>query len=117
MSTEARSMSCGDCGEPLLPGQTAPCHKCGSMKRAWSLLLATETKPVASLDLTAEQHGREWNWIALGFMVAFTLGSGLVGLWVSGLAGVVIGLILGVLGSLIWFKALTLTKTITKQHV
>ena len=46
-------------------------------------------------------------------MIGLTLGSSLIGLVIAGTAGVVCGLALGVLGSLVGFKALTLTHTTT----
>lgn len=98
--TESESKdTCSDCGEPLklYPSDTPrpPCPKCGSTKRNRAVTMYEHVEVKDKIKIKAEGSKRKTDYGLLFISLALTVISGIVGIFIFGLIGIVAGLVVG----------------------
>lgn len=101
---------CSGCGNRLPPNHTGTCPNCGKEGKAVSVVLAENVRVTARCQSTREFY--EKNPTALWVVVILTVVSPMIGYFVTGLAGVLVGLILGVLSYYVGAIAVTKVREI-----
>jgi hypothetical protein len=111
---------CGnpDCGRTidespsLAPDERGPCPACGSLARNVELHVSDTVHVSESLSWTKmhEEVERHWRWLLVS--LALTLAASLVGVVLAGLAGLVVGLVLGLLSYPAGLRAVTRVREI-----
>jgi uncharacterized OB-fold protein len=103
---------CSVCGNPLPPNHAGPCPICGKKGKVHYVTLKATEKVVASISWKSTHEFYEKNPTAYWIVVFLTIVSPVIGYFVIGLAGIVVGVILGVLSYYIGQKAVTKVREI-----
>jgi len=106
-----RRRECTACGHELALEHTGPCPSCGGVKSrvVVSILAADEVSvaPGLSWEKRSIREFYEKHPAALGTTVVLVLASSLVGVFLAGMVGLVVGLLLSVIGSVVGLGAIT----------
>ena len=107
-------VTCKWCGELLPLNHTGPCPKCG--KKGCNILI-THRKTIVIKDSVEWESRREFfeenpkiKWI----IVAITIGSPFLGLFLRGLIGIIIGLVISIVSYILGPYAIIKVREITK---
>jgi hypothetical protein len=107
--------NCGrvfDQSPDIAPSDRPPCPDCGSRTRNFDVLLSDTVHVSASLSWI-RIHGeveRSWPWL-LGSLT-LTIAGSLVGVFLAGLPGLIVGLVLGLLSFPVGLRAATRVREI-----
>lgn len=109
MNEDAKvTATCKWCGASLSPTNTGPCPKCGKEGKKIAVEIKETIRLKASLNWERRREFFEANPKIKWLIIAITFGSPSLGLILSGLVGLVIGLSLGLLSY--WLGPLAVTK-------
>jgi hypothetical protein len=108
------SLRCSDCGCSLPGGERLPCPNCGSTKRAISESICLNAHASVSVGWERRREFYESNRTALVVVVAVSLLSPLLGFFIVGITGVLVGLLLACVSYLLGPHATTRVREITK---
>ena len=101
MSTQVIKAFCKWCGEPLPPSHIGKCPKCGKVGKNISASFSETITIQDFLDWERIQkyyrENKKIKWLAF----AITFGSPLIGFWVNGVLGVILGLAIGLISWII----------------
>ena len=92
---------CKWCGTPLPPNHSGPCPKCGKEGKMVFLTLKESVTLKESLKWKAQKEFFEENPKIKWILTMITLASPLIGLVLSGVAGIIVGIGLGILSLLL----------------
>ena len=101
-------VECIHCGAVLLDGHTSPCPECGKKGRKLSVGVAREIEAAGRVTWEKRREFYERQPVALGAVIAITVGAPFVGLLLVGWIGVFAGLALG--GVVYWLGPIAVTK-------
>jgi hypothetical protein len=107
-------VQCSGCGLALASDHIGPCPNCGDQRKTHILTLAASFKGEGQLN-TKWQHIREYydkHPVPLTLVLLITFGSPFLGLFLGGLAGVLIGLGVSVVSFLLGLRAVTKVREI-----
>lgn len=96
-SSSDHSVKCKDCGLPLPEGEKVPrepCPECGSTRRAISVSIHDTVNVSGRIAWETRREFYEKNILALVVVALIAIGSPVLGLFIAGLPGVLIGLLL-----------------------
>lgn len=116
MTTVSQSTKCSGCGELLPEGFTKPCPKCGDTRKTHDVSIQ-ETLTVT--DSMSWQHIHEYyerHPILLPIVICITLGSPFLGLFLAGLFGVIVGLVIGAITFFLGLRAVTKVRVIREGN-
>ena len=94
MNTASRDTKCSHCGEPLANSHTGPCPKCGKVGKTISVSITEDVVVSDSIGWQTTKEFYKKNHKAFAVIVGITITSPFIGLFVAGIWGVVIGLLL-----------------------
>jgi len=95
MNKNAETKTCRWCGVSLSPNHTGPCPECGKEGTITNLSLTLTAKFKESLNLETRREFYEEKTKIKWVIYALTFGSPVLGWVLTGLAGFIIGIILG----------------------
>jgi predicted amidophosphoribosyltransferase len=106
------SVTCSRCGHTLAPDHRGPCPRCGDHRKTHHLNVS-ETLYISGKVRWQHVHTfYEKHPLSLTLLILITLGSPILGLIFAGFVGVGIGLVVGIVGLLIGFRAVTKVREI-----
>ena len=107
-------VTCNHCTEVLPGNHSGPCPFCGKVGKSVSVTFSGGMVMGGKFSISTMRIFYEKNTAALIILSLITLGSPFVGLALSGIPGLLIGLILGIVSFFIGLKAIT--KIIEHNH-
>lgn len=109
-----RSVECHDCGFPLGTSHDGPCPACGSTRRLHKVTVSNTLTVSARVGWTkTSEYFENHPWL-LPLVVALTVAAPFVGLFLAGLAGAFVGLVLGLVTLFLGFAARTRVREIER---
>lgn len=108
----SRDTKCNHCGEPLADSHNGACPNCG---KEGKIINESITEGIVLTDSIGWQTTKEFyekNHKALAGVVAISVVSPFIGLFVAGIPGVVVGLLLGSIAYILGPKAVTKVREI-----
>lgn len=100
------------CGEVLPPDFTGPCPKCGNPAKYKSKTLIGHLGIEDSLNWEKRREFYEKNTAIYWLIIAITIGSPIIGFFVTGLIGVFVGLVFGIVSYFLGPYAVTKVREI-----
>lgn len=116
MGEVTQSATCAHCGESISPQHTGPCPSCGKEGKNISVNIKESIQLHSSLKWETRKEYYQKHKGAAGSVIAITVLSPFIGLFLAGPVGVVIGLALGGVAYYLGPKAATKIIEITKGH-
>ena len=116
MGEVTQSAPCAHCGESISPQHSGPCPSCGKEGKNISVNIKESIQVHSSLKWETRKEYYQKHKGAAGTVIAITVFSPFVGLFLAGLVGVIIGLALGGVAYYLGPKAETKIIEITKGH-
>jgi hypothetical protein len=115
MTESTITAKCSHCGESLPPNHNGPCPKCGEEGKAINIIVGENINVSESVSFESVREFYEQNPMAKWAVILITILSSLVGLFLNGLVGVLVGLALGVFSYFIGPKAVTKVREIRRS--
>ena len=116
MNTSIQSPRCSDCNQALALDHVGPCPKCGGTRKTYGVSSSMVTKLVASLSWVHVHEYYEKHPVWLAVVIGITFGSPFVGLFLAGLPGVGVGIIIGLISLLLGIYAVTKVRVEREGH-
>ena len=113
---QSRKVTCASCGEELSPASNGPCPVCGKTGRHTLIGLNSSIAFKSSLSLEHRHEFYEKNQWVMFIVILVTVISSLIGLFLSGWPGVVVGLFLGFVTYYLGPSAVIKVREITRTH-
>ncbi len=116
METGLQFTQCPACGKSLPQNHVGSCPKCGNTRKTVN---AHIIDTLHFRECFQWEHIREYyerHWILLSIVLAVTVGSPFLGLFLAGWPGVVVGLIIAVITYFLGPQAVTKVREIQKEH-
>jgi hypothetical protein len=110
---QKESDKCKHCENPLPSGHEGPCPKCGKTGKIIYAHIEERFTITDSIGYTSIREYYEKHSWAIAIVIAITIFSALIGLFLSGIPGVLIGLALGAISYIIGPKAMLKIREIT----
>lgn len=112
---KSRSYKCSKCGIPITKGFKKPCPNCGEIGKLIDLNLADSFGIADSMKAQNVHEYFERHPILLPVVIVITVGAPFLGLVISGMKGVLVGLVIGFITFGLGMVSITKVREIDKR--